>query len=125
MENKEEIRAHLIELERQSKYPWTKEEFMKYMDDGKLLCPPKTKEQIEWWEEWYDKHPEEEKRLHMEMLESHSRLFSEYNLSHLLLRIFIEDNLKFTNDTLTVTYNKDRHEISFYNKYFDRHIFKL
>jgi hypothetical protein len=69
----------------------TKQEFFEAMDAGNLKFP-ETDEELAWWDEWYDAHPELKAEDEMKFLKMNDGLASEYMCLKIFARSFIEEN---------------------------------
>ena len=87
-----QVHEFLIEYEAQSEKAWTKDEWMKAMDDDTLLVPPTTPERVEWFEEWVSNHPERVKEMENDLMQYKARMFDEKNLQTIFFRIWLKDN---------------------------------
>lgn len=98
---------YLETMEAQEKQIWTRELWHKAMDEGTLAKMPTTVQQVEWYEEWYQIHPEEQAKIDQEIAEMNQGKASEYFAFKMFLRMFLEENGKDINDIFVLDYDRE------------------
>ena len=70
--------------------PVTRESFHAAMDRGEPMFPT-TPEMVEWFEEWFELHPEEKQKLDREIEEMKIDRFDTMNFNSILLQAFFKE----------------------------------